>query len=183
MIANTYGCKWWFIRYVMSGRVARECRRRIEEAEDGAADVLDDNREDEWERLDYLFEEMKEKVLGLHATMERRIGTVKASFQRSLRRSERPRGPSGVPKVLFENALLYTSEVSGLADSCTQKIRQIEERYDELCIRRKAHFADCLELWKAHLKLFAVGAYVSVRVSQKAKSGLTAKRMERSRHR
>jgi hypothetical protein len=78
MIANNYGRKWWFIRCVMSGRVAKDCRRRIKEAEDKAANVLDDNCEDEWERLDYLFEEMKDEVDELHETMEDGINTVKA---------------------------------------------------------------------------------------------------------
>ena len=60
MIANTGGRICWFILYALDGQVARECRHRVEEAEDNAAAKLGDNREDEWERLDELFKEMQD---------------------------------------------------------------------------------------------------------------------------
>ena len=80
MIANTYGHKWWFIRYVMSGRVAGECRCRAKEAEDKATDVLGDDHDDEWERLDYIFEELEKEAVAQREKMEERIDTVKTEY-------------------------------------------------------------------------------------------------------
>jgi len=145
----------------MSGQVVMECFRWIETAEDIAADKLGDGRESKWERLDELFEDIQDNVLSLHNTMERQIKTAKAALRRSLRRSDGPSGPSGLPKNLFGKALWYTRHISGLTDSCTRRIIRFEEKYDQLCFRRRKHFAYRRKLWKAHLKLFAVGAYVS----------------------
>ena len=125
----------------MSGRVVRECRRRVDEVENRVGNVLDDNRDEEWKRLDFLFEDLKDEINDLRATMEVEIDSVKADYQHSLVRSGKPEGPSGVPKDLFAHLLLYTSEVSRFADICTQEVCQIKEQYDELCICRKAHFA------------------------------------------
>ena len=159
MIANAYGCRWWSFRYGLI--IAEECRRRAKEAEDKATDVLGDDHDDEWERLDYLFEELEEEADAKREEMEERIDNVKTEYKLSLHPSKRSKGPSGVPRDRFENAIEYTNEVCGLTNLCAQEICLIEAKYDELCIRRKAHFAYRLELWKAHLKLFAVGMYVS----------------------
>jgi hypothetical protein len=83
MIANTYGPKWWFIRYVMIGRVAGECRRRAKEAEDKATDVLGDDHDDKWERLDYIFEGLEEEAVAKREKMEKRIDTVKTEYKLS----------------------------------------------------------------------------------------------------
>ena len=83
----------------------KECRHRIEKAEYNAAAKLGDNREDKWERLDELFEEMQDNVLTLHNTMEHRIDSVKASLQRMLHQLDGPSGPSGLPENLFGKAL------------------------------------------------------------------------------
>ena len=74
MIANAYGRKWWSFRYSF---VAGECRRRAKEAEDKATDVLGDDHDDEWERLDYLFEELEEEANAKREEMEERIDDVK----------------------------------------------------------------------------------------------------------
>ena len=169
MIANTFGRKCWFDRYVVSGRVANEYRRRIKEAEDKATDVLGDNHDDEWERLDYIFEELEEEAVAQREKMEERIDTVKTEYKLSLHPSKRSKGPSGVPRNRFENAIEYTNEVCGLANLCTQEVPLIEAQYDELCIRRKAHIAYRLELLKAHCCM------CRVRISQDLKLGLTAK--------
>jgi len=107
---------------------------------------------------------MQDDICDLHRMMEDQNFNAKDDFERSLRPTkrplERPRGPP-VPKSLFENALLYTSEVSRYADDCAREIRRIEERYDELCVRRKLHFGYRSGLWWAHFRLFRAGAHVS----------------------
>ena len=93
--------------------------------------------------------------------MEEQFDTVKTEYKLSLHPSKRSKGPSGVPRNRFENAIEYTNEICGLANLCAQEIRLIEARYDELCIRRKEHIAYRLEMLKAHCQLFFVGMYVS----------------------
>jgi hypothetical protein len=160
MIVNTFGRKCWFERYVMSGRVASECRCRVDEVENRVGDVLDDNRDEEWKRLDYLFEDLEDEIKDLRANLEVDIDSLKANYEQSLVQLMKLVGPC-VSKDRFSNLLFYTSEVSRLADICTQEVSLIDEQYDELCIRRKAHFVYRLGMWRAHYRLFCAGAYVS----------------------
>jgi hypothetical protein len=77
MIANTFGRKCWFDRYVMSGRVASECRRRVDEVKNRVGNVLDNNRDEEWKCLDFLFEDLEGEINDLRANLEADINSVR----------------------------------------------------------------------------------------------------------